>query len=57
MRRKHTADEKEVKKPVEISKETSKPSELSDADLEKTAGGRSLYTMADCCDKQTGVGL
>lgn len=31
-------DDKEVKKPAEPSKETTQPSELSDADLEEIAG-------------------
>lgn len=42
------ADDKEVKKKEEISKEGTKASEISEADLEKTAGGRSLYTMQNC---------
>ncbi len=37
-------DDKEVKKPAEPSKETTQPSELSDTDLEKIAGG------ALCCN-------
>jgi hypothetical protein len=39
------ADDKEVKKPSEISKETTKPGELSDADLEETAGGCGIGTL------------
>jgi bacteriocin-like protein len=40
MRRKHMADEKEVKKPGEISKETRGiTDELSENDLEKISGG------------------
>jgi hypothetical protein len=40
MRRKHMVDEKEIKKPGEISKETKKlGEELSEEQLEKAAGG------------------
>ncbi len=45
------ADEKEVKKPVEISKETTQPEELSDADLEKTAGGGNTGHLGCECIK------
>ena len=37
------ADEKEVKKPGEVSKETKKQNELTEAELDKAAGGVLIY--------------
>ena len=37
-------DDKNVRKPGEISKETKKPSELTEEDLEKAAGGQCAHS-------------
>jgi hypothetical protein len=46
------SNDKEVKKPGEISKETAQDASrnLTDADLEKVAGGEGLETTALTCN-------
>jgi hypothetical protein len=52
MRRKHMADDKEVKKPIPISKETTPETgrDLDEGDLEKVAGGEGPETTALTCN-------